>query len=96
VATEAYNRYGEQPDGSLWPEDDPIRVTLWNRLLRKVVAAHPGIQVLDIGRKLCPNGTFTWTVDGIQVRNDGVHLTRQGVQWLAPWLVSELSRDAHT
>jgi peptidoglycan/LPS O-acetylase OafA/YrhL len=96
VATEPYNRSGEEPDGSLYPEDDPIRVTDWNRLLRTVVAEHPGTDVLDIGHKLCPNGTFTWTVDGIQVRSDGVHLTQQGVEWLAPWLVNQLSRDAVT
>jgi hypothetical protein len=94
VATEPYNRGGEQPDGSLYPEDNPIRVTDWNRLLRTVVAAHPGTWVLDLSRKLCPNGTFTRTVDGVQVRSDGVHLTQEGVQWLAPWLTRELDRDA--
>jgi peptidoglycan/LPS O-acetylase OafA/YrhL/lysophospholipase L1-like esterase len=94
VATEPYNRGGEQPDGSLYPEDNPVRVTVWNRLLRAVVAAHPGTQVLDFGRKLCPNGTFTWTVDGVQVRRDGVHLTPQGVQWLAPWLARKLYQAA--
>ena len=94
VATAAYTRHGEQPDGTLYPEDQPIRVTLWNQLLRGVVAAHPGTQVLDLGRKICPNGTFTWTVDGIQVRSDGVHLTQQGVHWLAPWLVQQLDRAA--
>jgi peptidoglycan/LPS O-acetylase OafA/YrhL len=94
VATEPYNRDGEQPDGSPYPEDNPIRVNAWNRLLRAVVAAHPGTQVLDFGRKLCPNGTFTWTVDGVQVRSDGVHLTQQGVHWLAPWLVRQLYHAA--
>ena len=94
VATSPYNRDGEQPDGSLYPEDNPIRVRDWNRLLRAVVAAHPGTRVLEFGRKLCPNGSFTWTVDGVQVRSDGVHLTQQGVQWLAPWLVRELDQDA--
>jgi hypothetical protein len=94
VATEQYNRGGEQPDGSLYPEDNPIRVTVWNRLLRAVVAAHPGTQVLDLNRKLCPDGAFTWTVDGVQVRRDGIHLTPQGVQWLAPWLVRELYHAA--
>lgn len=94
VATEPYNRDGEQPDGSLYPEDNPIRVTVWNQLLRTVVAAHPGTQILEFGRKLCPNGTFTWTVDGVQVRSDGVHLTPQGARWLAPWLVRQLDRDA--
>jgi peptidoglycan/LPS O-acetylase OafA/YrhL len=94
VATEPYNQGGEKPDGSLYPEDNPIRVTVWNRLLRAVVALHPGTQVLDLNRKLCPNGTFTWTVDGVQVRSDGVHLTPQGVRWLAPWLVRELRHAA--
>ena len=94
VATEPYNRGGELPNGSLYPEDNPSRVTAWNRLLRGVVAAHPGTQVLNLNRKLCPKGTFTWTVDGIQVRSDGVHLTQQGVQWLAPWLVRQLFRAA--
>jgi peptidoglycan/LPS O-acetylase OafA/YrhL len=94
VATEPYNRGGEQPDGSLYPEDDPSRVTYWNWLLRAVVAAHPGTQVLDLNHELCPNGTFTWDVDGVQVRSDGVHLTQQGVQWLAPWLLRQLYQDA--
>jgi hypothetical protein len=94
VATEPYNRRGEQPDGSLYPEDDPQRVTDWNRLLRTVVAAHPRTRVLDLNRKLCPGGTFTWTVDGVQVRSDGVHLTPDGVRWLTPWLVRQLYRDA--
>jgi hypothetical protein len=94
VATEPYNRGGEQPDGSLYPEDNPIRVSVWNLLLREVVDAHPGTLVLDLGRKLCPNSTFTWDVDGVQVRSDGVHLTQQGVQWLAPWLVQQLDQYA--
>jgi len=94
VATEPYNRGGEQPDGSLYPEDNPIRVADWNLLLREVVDAHPGTLVLDLNRKLCPNGTFTWNVDGVQVRSDGVHLTQEGVQWLAPWLLRQLYQDA--
>jgi hypothetical protein len=94
VATEPYNRGGERPDGSPYPEDNPSRVNAWNRLLRAVVAAHPGTQVLNLNRKLCPNGTFTWTVDGVQVRSDGVHLTPQGVRWLAPWLVRQLHQAA--
>jgi len=30
----------------------------------------------------------------VQVRRDGIHLTPQGVQWLAPWLVRELYHAA--
>ena len=42
LATEPYNRRGEQLDGSLYPEDEPERVTAWNALLRDVAADHPG------------------------------------------------------
>jgi peptidoglycan/LPS O-acetylase OafA/YrhL len=96
VATEPYNRGGEQQDGSLFPEDDPSRVTYWNWLVHAVAAAHPGTRVLDLNRELCPGGSFTWTVDGVQVRSDGVHLTQAGVEWLAPWLVRQLYQDAPT
>ena len=34
LATEPYNRRWEQLDGSLYPEDEPQRVTAWNALSR--------------------------------------------------------------
>ncbi|MDI3315333.1 MAG: acyltransferase family protein [Mycobacterium sp.] len=86
VATEPYNRRGEQPDGSLYPEDLPDRVTRWNALLRQTLAQHPNIGVLDLNKKLCPDSVYTDNVDGIRVRSDGVHLTPEAVTWLTPWL----------
>jgi peptidoglycan/LPS O-acetylase OafA/YrhL len=89
--TEPYNRRGEQLDGSLWPEDEPERVTAWNALLRDVVADHHRVRLVDLGHRLTPDGQFTWTAGGYQVRYDGVHLTPSGVQgWIAPWLVPQL------
>jgi peptidoglycan/LPS O-acetylase OafA/YrhL len=91
LATEPYNRRGEQLDGSLYPEDQPHRVTAWNALLRDVAADHPDVRVLDFGARVSPEGHFTWTAGGIQVRSDGVHLTPTGVhQWIAPWLLPQL------
>jgi hypothetical protein len=90
VATVPYSRGGEKPDGRLYPEDQPDRVNLWNTMLRKTVSHHPGVQILDLNKKLCPDGVYTAKVDGIKVRSDGVHLTPEGVKWLTPWLEESL------
>jgi lysophospholipase L1-like esterase len=93
IATEPYNRRGEQPDGSLYPEDDPSRVDRWNQLVAAEIVAAPTVSQLDLNQKLCPDGQFTWDVDGVQVRSDGVHLSTDGVHWLAPWLAAQLQLD---
>jgi peptidoglycan/LPS O-acetylase OafA/YrhL len=94
VTTVPYSRYGEKPDGSLYPEDQSDRVDQWNTLLRRVIGRRPDradIAVLDLNRKLCPAGVYTAKVDGITVRSDGVHLTPEGVAWLTPWLEDAIS-----
>ncbi|OBH59135.1 acyltransferase family protein [Mycobacterium sp. E2479] len=90
VATVPYSRGGEKPDGRLYPEDQPDRVNLWNTMLRKTVSHHRGVAILDLNKKLCPDGVYTPKVDGIKVRSDGVHLTPEGVKWLTPWLEESL------
>ena len=95
LATEPYNRRGERPDGTLYPEDHPRRVTDWNRLLRDVAADHPGVMVVDLGRRVSPEGRFTWEAGGMQVRSDGLHLTPSGVRdRVAPWLMPRLRAAA--
>jgi len=91
VTNEPYNRRGEQPDGTLYPEDQPDRVNQWNTLVTNAVPQQPHTTLLDLNKKLGPHGVYTPTIDGIQIRSDGVHLTPQGVQWLTPWLLSALT-----
>jgi len=90
VATVPYSRGGEKPDGRLYPEDQPDRVNQWNTMLRNAVSQHPNVSILDLNKKLCPDGVYTGKVDGIKVRSDGVHLTPEGVKWLTPWLEESL------
>ena len=92
VTTEPYNRRGERPDGSLYPEDQPSRADDWNALLRSVVAKRSNVSILDLNDKLCPDGEYTTKVDGIKMRIDGVHPTPEAVKWLAPWLADALKR----
>ncbi len=87
VATEPYSRHGEQANGNLFPEDQPSRVDQWNALLRKVVGDRKNVTVLDLNKKLAPNGNYTNKINGVQVRIDGVHPTPNAVKWMTPWLL---------
>ena len=54
---------------------------------------HPA--VLDLNRVLCPSGAFAWTVGGVRVRSDGLHITPDGVRAVvAPWLSPQLATAA--
>ena len=90
VTTEPYNRRAEKADGSLYPEDQPKRVDRWNALVRGVVSARPNASLLDLNRKMSPNGYYQTRVNGIKMRSDGVHPTPEAVEWLTPWLVEAL------
>jgi hypothetical protein len=95
LLTAAYTHRAERPDGSLYPEDQPDRVDAWNRLLRAHAAAHPDETVLDLNPVVCPQGTFTWKVDHVRIRSDGLHYTPAGVQRIiAPWLLPKLAAIA--
>jgi hypothetical protein len=80
---------GEQPDGAPWPEDDPARVAVFNKLVREVAAAHPQTDsVVDLNAAVCPRGKFASTVDGVVMRRpDGVHFTVAGGVALVPTLM---------
>jgi len=80
---------GEQPDGSPWPEDNPARLAVFNKLVRQVAAEHPATDsVVDLNAAVCPGGKFAGTVDGVVLRRtDGVHFTTPGGIWLVPKLM---------
>ena len=89
--TTPYYRRGIQRDGSLFPEDDPARVDAMNAIIRRV-GARLGAVVVDVGARLSPEGRYTRDVDGVRVRSDGVHLTRDAGGLLAPWLFPQLQQ----
>jgi peptidoglycan/LPS O-acetylase OafA/YrhL len=80
---------GEQPNGAPWPEDNPARLAVYNRLVREVAAAHPKTDsVVDLYGAVCPHHTYTSTIHGVVVRRtDGVHFTDDAGGALAPQLM---------
>jgi peptidoglycan/LPS O-acetylase OafA/YrhL len=94
LLTAPYTRRAERPDGGLWPEDQPQRVDAWNALLRETAERHDAV-VIDLNRRVCPDGEFTWRAGGVRIRSDGLHFTPEGVRrHVAPWLLPQLARLA--
>ena len=91
VFTTPYYRRGIPRGGGLYPEDDPARVDVMNAILRRVAERHAAA-VVDVGARLSPQGSYTRDVDGIRVRSDGVHLTRQAGDVLAPLVFPQLAQ----
>ena len=80
---------GEQPDGSPWPEDDPARLAVYNKLVGEVAKEHATTDsVVNLHADVCPGNKFTSTLDGQVIRkSDGVHFTVAAGQILAPKLM---------
>jgi peptidoglycan/LPS O-acetylase OafA/YrhL len=81
---------GEQPDGAPWPEDNPARIAVYNRLVREVAAEHPLTDsVVNLNALACPGGHYAAKIDGVTIRrsSDGVHFTPAAGALLAPELM---------
>jgi peptidoglycan/LPS O-acetylase OafA/YrhL len=88
----------ESIDGTLSPEDSPVRVRDFNRILTEVAARHPGVvTVVDLNRILDPHGQFQAAIDGITVRwADGIHISKPGGEWLQPILLPPVAESGLT
>ncbi len=91
-----YYSTGEQPDGLVWPEDDPARVNEYNAMLREVASENPTkVFFLNFNAIADPHGHYQQTVDDVPLRfTDGVHLTAEGDCWLAPRILPLIRRIA--
>jgi peptidoglycan/LPS O-acetylase OafA/YrhL len=81
--------------GHDWPEYDPWRVDRINALYRDFLVAHPGrYTLIDLNRYVSPGGKFTDTLNGIPIRDDGVHFTLEGATYVSEWLAPQLEQVA--
>jgi peptidoglycan/LPS O-acetylase OafA/YrhL len=83
----------EAANGSPFPENDPSRVTAFNRLLEHVAAQRSSVVTLiDLNAMLDPAGRYQPVVGGITVRwTDGVHITKAGGEWLQPVILPQVA-----
>jgi hypothetical protein len=93
LATPLYDMRGERPDGGIWPEDQAWRIDTFISLLRKVAAQHPtNVTVADITSALFPMHHWQRVVNGVELQQDGVHLTVTGAKHTEPVLFPVLRR----
>ncbi|HEX3853440.1 MAG TPA: acyltransferase family protein [Polyangiaceae bacterium] len=64
-----------------------------NTSIRKTVDAVPGVQLIDVGARLCPGGVCQQDIGGDEpVRPDGVHFSIDSAQSLWRWVYEEIRR----
>jgi peptidoglycan/LPS O-acetylase OafA/YrhL len=64
-----------------------------NRSIRKSAAAVPGVQMLDLGTRLCPKSVCEQDVGAKEpVRPDGMHFSIDGAHEMARWVYAEIRR----
>jgi lysophospholipase L1-like esterase len=71
------------------PADLDARTDCANRSGREAAAAH-GAAVVDLADYVCPDGQCLTMRDGVVLRPDGVHFTKEGATLVARWLVPQL------
>jgi len=79
-------------EGKPNPErNDASRVQAVNDVVTTFAQSHPQqVTVLDLKSFLCPNGQYQDELGGVQVRDDGVHYTKDGAALVWNWLVPQI------
>jgi hypothetical protein len=69
----------------------PARVAELNSLTRTVASERPGhASLIDLNHFLYPNGQWVPYINGINVRGDGYHFSREGALMVGGWLAPQL------
>ena len=71
--------------------NDPSRLAWLNATIRSYNATHPGVPLIDLYSTVCADG-YTEEVDGVTLRDDGIHLNAAGAaivwQRVGPQLIA--------
>jgi peptidoglycan/LPS O-acetylase OafA/YrhL len=85
------------PDVDKYEAETSRRIDDLNEVYRRYAAEHPGkVTLIDLYAYTCPEGEFSdLEIDGVRMREDGLHFTPEGSAVLARWLGPQLVDIAH-
>ncbi|MEJ7582763.1 MAG: hypothetical protein WKF43_01505 [Acidimicrobiales bacterium] len=77
------------------PRNDRGRVAVVNDAIAATAAANPATVVtIDIASFVCPGGRFRESLEGVELRPDGVHFSKDSAPLVWRWLVPVVSELA--
>lgn len=89
LATAPCNRHLEGVDGAEPPENSIERVTHLNELYRQAADRRSDTSLADLYELVCPGGEYSSTLDGHELRFDGVHFTTEGGELVRGWILEQ-------
>jgi len=91
ILTAPCNQRAEAITGVEPPENDGDRVAHLNRLFQAGADRHPGTATsIDLHELVCPDRRYLSSLDGVALRQDGVHFTLHGAERLRALLYPRL------
>jgi hypothetical protein len=93
ILNSPYFFHGFQPNFSLWPQDDPVRVNTLNSIENNIAKEFPNtVRVIPFGQHISPGNEYQRVVNGIEVRTpDGIHFTVIGSIYESYWILNQIN-----
>ncbi|HWJ98651.1 MAG TPA: SGNH hydrolase domain-containing protein, partial [Acidimicrobiales bacterium] len=77
------------------PPGMPERVACTNQVLDDLADRTPGVTIIDLASYICPPGEACKTeIDGVDLREDGLHFTGAGARAVNNWLIPQVTAIA--
>ncbi|MCU0269276.1 MAG: acyltransferase [Acidimicrobiales bacterium] len=74
-----------------WTQNDVARTDHFNELLGQLAAANPDdVTLIELGAWLCPDNECREQIDGVEMRQDGLHFAAADGAVVANWLAPQL------
>lgn len=97
LTTPRFERPESDENAIEWTEAGRERSDHLNEIFRQVAAEHPDtVRLVDLGAYLCPPDAERCTekIDGVLIRDDGIHYGEHGAKVVANWLAPRLREIA--